>query len=302
MREWELARYLIDAKKKIDTLCFIRDFENRLCNFNLREKIAWTCQQFYINCCVVLDKCFPKDKKKIISDPIIERIYYERDKNAAHKDESYRQQKFNTPDELIDIMKKQIEKVKDLCADFLPSVLTLNYVSHDKELFRYVYRITPDIEQDIFKIKYPQSTFHSYQLSQEGQHYLRRFSTEERDRRTAQMFGYDYDKVIERAILDSVDDIRELSEEEKNRQAVMIENGLNSKEGLQNRQDSCIKINVLFNQNVWATPNENSLRIIESLQTLGFLDEFELVNWKAMENEENRRKILEIMEKTNDQT
>ena len=82
----------------------------------------------------------------------------------------------------------------------------------------------------------------------------------------------------------------------------MIENGLNSKEGLQNRQDSCIKINVLFNQNVWATPNENSLRIIESLQTLGFLDEFELVNWEAMENEENRRKILEIMEKTNDQT
>ena len=116
------------------------------------------------------------------------------------------------------------------------------------------------------------------------------------------MFGYDYDKVIGRAILDSVDDIRELSEEEKNRQAVMIENGLNSKEGLQNRQDSCIKINVLFNQNVWATPNENSLRIIESLQTLGFLDEFELVNWEAMENEENRRKILEIMEKTNDQT
>lgn len=85
MREWELARYLIDAKKKIDTLCFIRDFQNRLCNFNLREKIAWTCQQFYINCCVVLDKCFPKDKKKIISDPIIARVYYERDKNAAQK-------------------------------------------------------------------------------------------------------------------------------------------------------------------------------------------------------------------------
>jgi hypothetical protein len=131
---------------------------------------------------------------------------------------------------------------------------------------------------------------------------LRRFSTEEQDRRKAQMLGYDYDEVIGRAILDSVDDIRELSEEEKNRKAVMIENGLNSKEGLQNRQDSCIKINVLFNQNVWATPNENSLRIIESLQTFGFFDEFELVNWEAMENEENRRKILEIMEKTNDQT
>ena len=113
------------------------------------------------------------------------------------------------------------------------------------------------------------------------------------------MFGYDYDKVIERAILDSVDDIRELSEEEKKRQAVMFENGLNSKEGLQNRQDSCIKINVLFNQNVWATPNASSLKIIERLQELGFLDEFELVNWDSIKDEENRLKILAIMEETN---
>ncbi len=302
MRKWELARHLIDAKKKIDTLCFIKDFQNRLCNFNLRERTAWTCQQFYIECCVILDKCFPKGKKKIISDPVIERIYYERDKNAAHKDESYRQQKFNTPDELISIMKIQIEKVKDLCSDFLPSVLTLDYVSHDKELFRYAYRITPDIERDIFKVKYPQGTFHSYQLSQEGQHYLRRFSTEDQDRRTAKMFGYDYDKVITKSILDHVDDVRELSEEEKARQAVMIENGLNSKEGLQNRQDACIKINVLFNQNMWATLNKKSLEFVERLQALGFLDEFELPNWDSMKNEETRLKILAVMEEENDQT
>lgn len=299
MQKWELARYLIDAKKKIDTLCFIRDNQRYLCNFDLREKIASTCQHFYINCCVVLDKSFPKEKKKIITDPIIERIYYERDKNAAHKDESYRQQKFDTPDDLINIMKAQIERVKDLCANTLPPILTLDYVSHDKELFRYVHRITPDIEEDIFKLKYPRSVFHSYQLSEEGQHYLRKFSTEEQDKRNAEMFGYDYN-VIKRQVLGSVDDIRELSEDEKKRHAVLVDNGLNSKEGIQNRQDFCIKINLLFNRNSWVTPNAISLECIEKLQAIGFLNEFEIPCLDIMQNEETKQKVLTILEECND--
>lgn len=300
MDEWKIAKYLIDAKKKIDTLCFIKDFQNRLCNFDLREKIECTCQQFYINCCVVLDKCFSSEKKKIITDPIIKRIYYERDKNAAHRDEEYQQQDFTTPDELIDIMKKQLEKVKELCAKNLPIKLTLDYVSHDKELFRYVYRITPDIEQDIFKAKYPQGIFHLYQLSSEGQHYLRRFSTEEEDKRNAEVFGYNYDKAIEQAVLGMVNNIHEVSEKEKIRQMNIIKNGLNSKERLQNRQDCCIKYNILYNQSVWERANESSLRRIEKLQGLGFLDEFELVNWESMNDEVNRRKILMIMEEANE--
>ncbi|HIZ72429.1 MAG TPA: hypothetical protein H9964_02475, partial [Candidatus Gallimonas intestinavium] len=241
MTKWQLARYLIEAKKNIDTLLYIKENQKLLVNIDLRARFAAACQQFYINCCIVLDKSFPKGKKNICKNEIIASIYYERDKNAAHKDEDYKSQKFNTPDELINILKNQIQEVRGICRDFLPKNITLDFVPHDKELFRFAHRVNPEIENDVYKIKYPLSVFHSYQLSEEGQHYFREFDTSKEDRRVAKQFGYDYDQMIQqRKVLQSVDDIREMTEQEKQRQAVIVENGLNSYEGLQNRQDFCI--------------------------------------------------------------
>ena len=242
MKNWELARYLIEAKKNIDTLLYIKDNQKLLGNLDLRAKIANTCQQFYINCCIVLDKSFPKAKKRLCENEIIASIYYERDKNSAHKDENYRSQKFKTPDELIAILKNQLETVRNTCAEYLPENITLDYVPHDKELFRLVYRVNAQMEVDVNTVKYPLGVFHSYQLSEEGQHYFREFDTSEEDKRIAKEFGYDYDEVIKRQVLQSVDDIPQMSDEEKQRQAIIVENGLNSYEGLQNRQDFCIKL------------------------------------------------------------
>ena len=297
MTKWELTRYLIEAKKNIDTLLYIKDNQRLLVNIDLREKIAATCQQFYISCCVVLDKCFPKDKKQICKNEIIASIYYERDKNSAHKDESYRRQKYNTPDELIDILKNQLETTKTVCKDFLPDAITLDYVPHNKELFRFAYRINPEIEKDIFTVKYPASVFHSYQLSEEGQHYFRCFDTTEQDKRTAKMFGYDYEKMPPRKVLQSVDDIREMSDTEKQRQAIIVENGLNSYEGLQNRQDFCIKLNIVFGQNAWATPNWQAFEMIEELKAIGFYDQFEIVHLEKVQDDESQKKLQAIMEK-----
>lgn len=297
MKNWELARYLIEAKKNIDTLLYIKDNQKLLGNLDLRAKIANTCQQFYINCCIVLDKSFPKDKKRLCENEIIASIYYERDKNSAHKDENYRSQKFKTPDELIAILKNQLETVRNTCAEYLPENITLDYVPHDKELFRLVYRVNAQMEVDVNTVKYPLGVFHSYQLSEEGQHYFREFDTSEEDKRIAKEFGYDYDEVIKRQVLQSVDDIPQMSDEEKQRQAIIVENGLNSYEGLQNRQDFCIKFNILFGQNVWSIPNRQSFEMIEELKAIGLYDQFEIEHLEKIQDEDTRMKLNAILEK-----
>ena len=44
MTKWQLARYLIEAKKNIDTLLYIKENQKLLGNIDLRARIAATCQ------------------------------------------------------------------------------------------------------------------------------------------------------------------------------------------------------------------------------------------------------------------
>lgn len=87
-----------------------------------------------------------------------------------------------------------------------------------------------------------------------------------------------------------------MSKEEKSRAVVLIENGINSYEGLQNRQDSSIKFNLLYGENIWTQPNYHNFKKIEELKEIGFLDEFELPHWKVLENEEIKKKYEKITE------
>ena len=96
MNKWELSRYLIDAKKSVDSILFINEHIKKIANLDIRGRVASLRRDFYINCCVVLDKSFPKDKKKICEDEVISSIYYERDKNGAHKDENYNPKEYNS--------------------------------------------------------------------------------------------------------------------------------------------------------------------------------------------------------------
>lgn len=61
-----MAKYLIDAKKNVDSILFIEENIDKVCNLNLRRKIEELRREFYINCCVVLDKSHPKNKKKFV--------------------------------------------------------------------------------------------------------------------------------------------------------------------------------------------------------------------------------------------
>ncbi len=298
MKKWELARFVIDAKQNIDTLLYIQKNEKSLGNIDLRGRIAKAMQQFYINCCIVLDECYPKQKKKLChEDAVIDSIYYERDKWYAHKDRNYKRTRFATTDEIIVDVKRKLERVVEKCKEYLPDCFTLDYVPHDKELFRIVHRINSDMERDVYKVKYPKSVFHSYQLSEEGRYYFRDLDTEAQDRRTAELFGYDYDEVVGKKILQSVDDIPEMSSKERERMAAAVLDGLNSYEGIQNRQDFCISLNLLYNQNIWVVPSCKEFKRIEELKRIGIYDEFEIAHMDKLQDEKVAEEYQKIMEK-----
>lgn len=298
--QWENANFLITAKKCIDSFLYISNNILELSNLDLRERTDKLRQVFYINLVNVLDEIFNTTaKRKNIRqiDKIIDRIYYERNKKSAHKDDDYKPRAYNTLEEEILDKKNELIHVKDVCAEELPDIITIDFVPHDKELFRLVNRINATLETDANKIKYPNSTFHSYQLAEEGKHVFKEFDTEEQDRRNSKMFGYDYDKVLERYPLQSIDDIKIMSDQEKQRYGVIMENGINSYEGLQNRQDACIKINALFDLNMWCEANINIFKQIEELKKIGFLDVFEIPHLEILQDESKLKELQKILSK-----
>lgn len=296
---WEVAKFLITAKKCIDSLMYILKNENKLLNIDLKSKIEEINQKFYINLGFVLDEVFSDTaKKKEISakDKIIDRIYYERDKNSAHKDNNYETRRYKYLEDMLEDKKKEINQVKDICRKVLPGRITLDFVPHDRELFRLVHRLNADIELDANKIKYPKGVFHSYDLSEEGKHVFKEFDTEKQARRNAEMFGYDYDQVVvKRKKIESLSPNSSLDDKEV--KLIQLSDGINSYEGLQNRQDFCVELNIRYNYNLWATPNLNELKKIEELKKIGFLDEFELVHWSVLEDDKKKIIIQKIMEK-----
>ena len=302
MNKWQIADYLIKAKKCIDSLLYISLNAKKLSNLQMVDRVENIRRNFYINLCYILDKKFKtKQKQKICeTNQLINRVYYERDKNSAHKDNDYIPRRYNSIELEIKDKKCEINEVKTICQELLPDYITLDYVPHDYELFRVVHRINAQIEKDLELIKYPRGTFHSYQLSEEGRHVFKAFDTEQQDRENARMFGYDYDEVISKRPVESVEDIKFMSEEDKNRAAILIQNGVNSYEGLQNRQDSCIKLNVLYGYDTWVVPNLQALELNEKLKEIGFFDDFELPHWEILEDKTKEKEVVNLMEKFNE--
>ena len=145
----------MDAKKCVDTILFLVENAEDVSMIDIREKVTESRRKFYINCCVVLDKSFPRDKKTICQDEIIERIYYERDKNSAHKDEKYHAKQYETLEDIANEMQKQLLAVKTLCDDYLPEQLTVDFVAFDSGLYRLAKGITKDKEEEILDRKFP---------------------------------------------------------------------------------------------------------------------------------------------------
>jgi len=213
VKEWELARYLIDAKKNIDSIIFIDDNFEELSNINIYEEINKIQTEFYLNLCYILDDVYGNGKKRDICEKnsIINEVYKQRDKDKAHKDKNYKKNIYGSIFEIITIMKGQIAETKKVCQSKLPSVITLDFVSHDKKLFRLIHQVNKSKEEKIKKEKYTN---------------------------------------------------------------ILNKDGINLYEGIQERQDALIKLNLLFSGNIWVSFNENNKNIIEQLVKNGLINEY----------------------------
>lgn len=271
MSKWEIAQSLIDAKRVIDSLMYISNNIAKLGNLDIRSKTKALNDAFYISLCVVLDKTLGKKKKAVCEgDSVIGRIYYERDKHAAHRDKSYKKREYASFSEEIAEKKNEILHVRKVCCDLLPSAITLDFVPHDRDLFRQIHHITPEKEEEIKRIKHP--------------NYKRQENYEGIDSKSYH-------------VLYDIEDVGDLSETEKNDYCDVMEAGLNSYEGVQNRQDACIRINVLYNQNMWASVNYDALELIEEMKKSGLLDEFEIPRKSSKKNKEAKAFIKKMIEK-----
>lgn len=244
MNKWEVARYLIDAKKNIDSIMYINKNIYELNNIDVSLKIRNVMQSFYLNLSYVLDEKYnTRDKKQSIcrNNKIIESIYYERDKDKAHKDSNYQRTKYDSIEEIIESMKKQIFEVRKKCEDIIAKEVTLDFVPHDKELFRIVNGINREKEDKICRKKY----FISDSLNENN---------------------------ITRKIFYDTEELKE--NREKDKYAVIMKDGINIYEGIQERQDACIKVNVLNNTNIWVQFNSKSKKKIEKLIKTGLVNKY----------------------------
>lgn len=230
MNKWELAKILIDCKKNVDSILFIANNIKSMSNLNIRDIVQSKLRDFFIGLRTIYEKTFTKKELSdlIMTDEIIKQTKYHTDKKYAHKDEEYKPLKFDNIFQLSEIMKTYIGHCRNVCKEKLPDNVTLNYLSFDKVLFRTIYSITPEKEEKIKKLLHVN---------------YGKISTDS-SVKTYKAFH-------------DIDDLNEI--ENKNEYAVLIEDGIIPSEGLQNRQDAVIRINVLFNENIWVSVQDETM-------------------------------------------
>lgn len=251
MKKWELAYYLIEAKKNIDSIQFIDENYAKLANINRNKIINDKISSFYLNCSKVVDNAFSRSERNQLckTDSIIEHIFYERDKNVAHVDDDYVKKTYVDNSDLITHLKKEICHVKDICKKSLPDILTLDFVPHDKQLFRLIHGINLENEEEINSKKYP--LYSSEYLSEEFLYPLKPI--------------YDGQET------------RFIGDESKSDYVSVVDNGINILEGIQNRQDFCITINLLYNLDLWMPFEEKKMQLYNSLRQNEILDDYGMI-------------------------
>ena len=165
IEKWQLARNFLDAKKALDSLWYISKHVKDLYD------VAGLCynsrSNYYINVCAVLDKsiCANRRKKEIVnSDPIIKRIYTERDKHYAHKDKNYIPSfPYSSLEAEALSFQNELRHIRECCTGYLPDELTLDFVCYDGRLFRQIEKVNPADEEKIKIFKYPMYRQHTVQ-------------------------------------------------------------------------------------------------------------------------------------------
>lgn len=141
--KWKNVGYLETAVGCVRSLIYYSEHQEE-CDYAFSEEkvVSEKYREFILNLSYVLDSfCCniggnkTKNKKTLcIMSPIIQRIYYERDKNFAHKDKEYVQTAPISLEAQIEEMKKMIGAVKAICAEVLSCEYRITYFAYDDNL------------------------------------------------------------------------------------------------------------------------------------------------------------------------
>lgn len=230
--KWVNASRFLRAKKCVDGVLYLGDLikppnVNCLgaCGVDIFEYVCKLRRTFYIECGNLLDAAVggKLGKKNLVNrDKTAEQIYYERDKNSAHADADYVEPTFANLTEMAKVMKQQMKCVRRECGGILPTVLKAEYVSFDPLIARIVYGVFPQKELEAKHRQHPlyvQCPPGAYKT-----HMRKVFSN----------MGQLSD------VIKNPDDF-----------SVMVVDGLFPEESLQNFQDACVRINIIFGSDMW---------------------------------------------------
>lgn len=133
--KWVTASYLLEAKQHIDSLEYISKNIFELPRYGASTLMPMHFDSFYIECACVLDRfCKNTQQKKSLKDchPEIGTIYWWRDKQAAHHDESVLGKGlFGLVSEwpnILSKMKRELGCVYSVCKPILPNVFNVDDV------------------------------------------------------------------------------------------------------------------------------------------------------------------------------
>lgn len=263
---WALARSVINAKKCVDSIMYIDANYAELCRLGINDIIENKRKDFFIYLCDVLDKSFDNKQELCEKDDIVNSLYYDRDKNAAHIDLNYQAKEFSLLNDMVDEMKKQIIHVRTICNHKLPENLTLDFVPYDKGLYRFVNRISAEEENAALKEKY------NFRELVHG---------------TGNYMSFDE--------LDDTDVVYLMDQYIGDEMTLLIEDGLIPYETIQILQDKIIDENIKKNKNEWSSVNYNKVKIWEMLKNHGFINEYGMFYMDDLEDFDKWETYLSII-------
>lgn len=243
---WINTQYFIEAIRCVCSLLYLWE-NSSVCEFiDAHDFVDGKLQRFYINLCALVDiHCaISKSKsergkyKKTLKTmcPSFDWLFYERDKNAAHKDRDYIVNQNDTPDEMVTKMKQAIADVQNVCINVISPIIDVRYYAYDPLLFRYIHGITPDIEKRFNEIIYSHKNYSVEDYS------LRVVSDTRQARTLTNMTNY----------------------------CVLGRNGLMGQpyDMLQCRQNLCLLLNAIYETNMWVDLRDGVAKKDESLNLI----------------------------------
>lgn len=247
---WINTKYFIDAVRCVCSLLYFYEHGGISQFIDSIDFVDGKLHRFYINLCALVDIHCDLTKSKServhykrmlrVMCPSLNWIFYERDKNAAHKDVDYDVTKVLLASVVVEKMKHAIDTVHCVCANTISSEISVCYYAYDPLLFRYVNGITPALEKkwnDCYRFFFePCNTTGDVEKSF-------RLIWDARQLRT----------------LDDVEDY-----------GILVQRGLIGQpyDLLQHAEDFCIKLNAMSGSNVWISCGYREDEVLESVQQL----------------------------------